>query len=88
MAVNIVMALFVALALFLLPTFFHLAPYLADAVFRSRGSEALEFSVRVTRERNTIAYIFLIPAILIMSRYRLYYPSFVHDMAPVWRLFS
>lgn len=86
MIVNIIMVVFVALALALLPTFFHLAPYLADAVFRARGSEALEFSVRVTRERNLFAYILLIPAVLVISRYRLYDPSFIQNLPDGWRL--
>ena len=86
MIVNIIMVAFVALALALLPTFFHLAPYLADAVFRARGSEALEFSVRVTRERNIFSYILLIPAVLVVSRYRLYDPSFIQNLPDVWRL--
>ena len=82
------MVVFVAVALALLPTFFHLAPYLADAVFRARGSEALEFSVRVTRERNMFAYILLIPAVLIMSRYRLYDPSFMAQFEGAWHLLA
>jgi hypothetical protein len=86
MIVNIIMVAFVALALALLPTFFHLAPYLADAVFRARGSEALEFSVRVTRERNIFSYILLIPAVLVVSRYRLYDPSFIQNIPDGWRL--
>ena len=81
MIVNIIMVVYVAVALALLPTFFHLAPYLADAVFRARGSEALEFSVRVTRERNLFAYLLLVPAVLIMSRYQLYNPSFMQQIA-------
>ncbi|MBR5402949.1 MAG: hypothetical protein IK113_01830 [Bacteroidales bacterium] len=91
MIVNIIMVVFVALALALLPTFFHFAPYLADAVFRARGSEALEFSVRVTRDRNMFAYVLLIPAVLIMSRYRLYDPSFMQQisaMAEGWYLLA
>ena len=80
MIVNLIMVLFVAIAIALLPTFFHLAPYLADAVFRARGSEALEFSVRVTRERNLFAYILLVPAVLIMSRYKLYDPVFMQQL--------
>lgn len=88
MVVNVIMVLFVALVLFLLPTFFHLAPYLADAVFRARGSEALEFSVSVTRERNTIAYLLLVPFLMIMSRYNMYCPSFMDSMDKVWRLLT
>ncbi|MBQ9410756.1 MAG: DUF4271 domain-containing protein [Bacteroidales bacterium] len=88
MIVNIIMVVFVAVALALLPTFFHLAPYLADAVFRARGSEALEFSVRVTRERNIFAYLLLVPAVLIMSRYRLYDPSFMQQFEGAWHLLA
>ena len=86
MVVNIIMVLFVALALFLLPTFFHLAPYLADAVFRARGSEALEFSVSVRRERDTIAVVLLIPFLMIMSRYNMYNPSIIASVDEVWHL--
>ena len=82
------MVVFVAVALALLPTFFHLAPYLADAVFRARGSEALEFSVRVTRDRNTFTYLMLVPAVLIMSRYRLYDPSFMQQFTGEWHLLA
>ena len=88
MIVNIIMVVFVALALLLLPSFFHLAPYLADAVFRARGSEALEFSVRVTRERNMFAYVLLIPAVLIMFRYNLYTASFMDSLQGGWRLLA
>ena len=88
MIVNIIMVVFVAVALAFLPTFFHLAPYLADAVFRARGSEALEFSVRVTHDRDMIAYLLLVPAVLIMSRYRLYDPSFMAGLHGPWRLLA
>ena len=88
MLVNIIMVVFVAVALALLPTFFHLTPYLADAVFRARGSEALEFSVRITRDRDMFAYILLVPAVLIMYRYRLYDPSFMHQLPMAWRLLA
>ena len=81
MIVNIIVVVFVAVALALLPTFFHLAPYLADAVFRARGSEALEFSVSVTRDRNMFAYLLIVPAVLIMSRYRLYDPDFMQQFS-------
>lgn len=86
MIVNIIVVVFVAVALALLPTFFHLAPYLADTVFRARGSEALEFSVRVTRDRNLFAYLLLVPAVLVVSRYRLYDPSFMQQFQGEWRL--
>ena len=88
MIVNIIMVVFVAVALALLPTFFHLAPYLADAVFRARGSEALEFSVRVTRDRDLFAYLMLVPAVLIMSRYRLYDPQFMQQFTGEWHLLA
>lgn len=88
MTANIIMVLFVAVAIGLLPTFFHLAPYLADSVFRARGSEALEFSVRVTRERNLFAYLMLVPAVLMMSRYRLYNPTFMHQFTGEWHLLA
>jgi len=87
-AINIIMVAFTALALFLLPSFYHLAPYLSDAVFRVRGSEALEFSVSVSRERNTIAYVLLIPFVLILSRYHIYEPSFIAQLQGGWHILA
>lgn len=86
--VPILTVLFVVVALFLLPSFLHLFPFLADSLFRARGSTALEGSVRVSRDRNILALAFLIPALLIINRYRLYDPAFLQGIPEGWRLAS
>ena len=83
---NILVVVFVLLALILLDDFLELAPYLADHIFRSRGSRALEHSLRVSRDRNTIAIAFIIPAILIVNRYRLWPATFLDGLNPDLRL--
>ena len=78
----------VSILLFLLSlrSFLNVLPYLSDNVLRARGSAALENSVKVSRDRNLVAAVFLIPAILLIYRYRLYDPAFLQDRGPDERL--
>ena len=76
----------VLLFLLVLRSFLSVLPYLADSILRARGSAALENSVRVSRDRNLVALVFVIPAILLMFRYRLYDPAFLQGMSPDMRL--
>ena len=76
----------VLLFLLVLRSFLSVLPYLSDSILRARGSAALENSVRVSRDRNLVAVVFVIPAILLMFRYRLYDPSFVRELEPDLRL--
>jgi len=85
---QVVLVVFVVAALFLLPNFFHLLPYLADSLFRARGSAALEGSVRVSHDRNIIAAALLVPAVLLMFRYRLYDPAFLQGFPEGRRLLA
>ncbi|MBR6305699.1 MAG: hypothetical protein IKR38_02825 [Bacteroidales bacterium] len=77
LSVSILVLVFVVLMILLLPTFLQLVPYLADSFSRARGSSALENSVRVSRDRNTVALVMLLPAFLLTFRYRLYNPDFL-----------
>jgi len=83
---GILVTLFVVLALLQLRSFLHVAPFLWDSVFRARGSVALENNVRVARERNHLALILILPAILFMYRYRLYDASFLQGFSDNLRL--
>ena len=73
---------FVLLAIQQLKRILQLFPYLTDAVFRARGSAALENSVRVSHDRDLLAAILLLPAVLFMYRYRLYDPHFLQGLSP------
>lgn len=77
---------FILLALMLLGNFINIVPHLADSILRARGSTALEGSVRVSRDRNIIALVFVLPAIILQYRYCLYYPEFVQPMTSTSRL--
>ena len=78
--------LFVLLFLLLLQNFLHILPYLSDSMFRARGSTALDSSVRVSRDRNIIALILILPLLLVVYRYRVYDPAFLRDLSPSGRL--
>jgi len=84
----IITVVFVILAILFLHRFLQLVPYLIDSFFRARGSSTLENSVRFSHDRNLQALILAIPAGVIMYRYRLYDPSFVHNLAPDARLLA
>ena len=77
LSVSILVAVFVVLMILLMRTFLQLLPFIADSFMRARGSNALENSVRVSRDRNTVALVMMLPAFLLSFRYRLYDPSFV-----------
>ena len=77
LSVSILVLVFVVLMILLLPTFMQLVPYIADSFLRARGSSALENSVRVSRDRNWIAIVMMLPAHLLIFRYRLYNPDFL-----------
>ena len=76
-SVSVVIAVFVVLMILLLGTFLQLLPFIADSFLRARGSAALENSVRVSRDRNTVALVMMLPAFLLTFRYRLYDPEFI-----------
>lgn len=76
-SVSILVAVFVILMILHLGTFLQLLPFIADSLLRARGSAALENSVRVSRDRNTVALVMLLPALLLAFRYRLYNPAFI-----------
>ena len=86
LSVSILVLVFVVLMILLLPTFMQLAPYIGDSFLRARGSSALENSVKVSRDRNTVALVMLLPALLLTFRYRLYNPDFLAQDAGDRRL--
>lgn len=86
LSMSILAVLFVILMTVLLRTFIHLIPFIADSLLRARGSVALESSVRVSRDRNTVALAMLLPMLLLAYRYRLYNPDFLADTHPDVRM--
>ena len=88
MAASLLVAVSVLLFLLALRSFLNVLPYLADNMFRARGSAALENSVRVSRDRNLVAAVFLIPAVLLIFRYRLIDISYFNTLTPDMRLLA
>ena len=86
LAASILVAVSVLLFLVALRSFLNVLPYLSDSILRARGSAALENSVRVSRDRNLVAAVFLIPAILLIYRYRLFDIAYFDTLSPDLRL--
>ena len=85
---SILVAVSVLLFLLALRSFLNVLPYLSDNILRARGSAALESSVRVSRDRNLVAAVFLIPAILLLYRYRLVDAAILDTLTPDFRLLA
>lgn len=79
-------SLFTLLLIIFMRNIINILPYLIDSFTRARGSSDLEGSVRVSRDRNLIAMIFIIPFILLLYFYRIYDPSFLSGMGDNMRL--
>ncbi|MBR3388346.1 MAG: DUF4271 domain-containing protein [Bacteroidales bacterium] len=88
MIASLLVAVSVLLFLLALRSFLNILPYLADNILRARGSAALENSVRVSRDRNLVAAVFLIPAILLIYRYRLVDAALLDTLSPDYRLLA
>ena len=86
LAASLLVAVSVLLFLLALRNFLNVLPYLSDSILRARGSAALENSVRVSRDRNLVAAVFLVPAILLIYRYRLYDLAWFDTLSPDMRL--
>ena len=83
---DILVVVSVLLCILVLGRFLGLFPYLADSLSRLRGCFALEGSIRVRQDRNLVALTLVIPAILLVWRYRLYNPDIISGLEPDIRL--
>ena len=88
MYASLLVAVSVLLFLLALRSFLNVLPYLSDNILRARGSAALENSVRVSRDRNLVAAVFLIPAILLIYRYKLIDAAILDTLSPDYRLLA
>jgi len=80
MLFNILVIVCVLLGVVLMKLFLQLFPYLADSFLRVRGGAVLENNLRLSRDRNFLALAMLLPAVLLMYRYRLYDPVFLQGL--------
>ena len=86
--VMILVTLSVVAGMLLMDRFLNLLPLLADSIFRARGSSSLENSVRANHDRAVMAFYLMVPALLVIYRYRLYNPAFLRDLPDPWRLLA
>ena len=85
---KVLASLCVIAGILLIDRFRNLLPLLADSIFRARGSSSLENSVRANNDRNLLAVSLMLPALLVIHRYRLYDAAFLRDLPSPWRLLA
>lgn len=74
---SVMVVVSVLLGLLFIRNFLNIIPYLFDNFTRARGSVALESSVRVSRDRNIVALVLIIPCIMVINKYGLYEPDLI-----------
>ena len=77
---------FTLLFLLNLRSLLKIAPSLADCVMRWKGSVDLEDSIQLSRSRNWIAAILLVPFCMVVYSHDLYSPDITRHLSPVLRL--
>ena len=73
---RIAVVLSVILVLIFLKDIIRLAPSLFFALDRKRGGESLEYNVSISRMRNTVALIYVLPFCLLADRCAIRHPAF------------
>lgn len=87
-AETVFMIVFVILAILFLRNFLNILPYVLGSLTRPRMAAEIEGSVRIARDRNIVALIFLIPLCLILTHYDIYSPDFLDSLGPGARLLT
>lgn len=72
--------------LLLLKNVLHAVPAVLSAFARIRGSQDIEGSVRLSRDRNLTALLLVIPFTMLLSRFRIYDPGWMAGFSPEWHL--
>jgi len=88
LSASLMVAVSVLLFLLILRNFLNVLPYLSGGVLRARGSAVLEGSVKLSRDRNLVAAVLIIPAILVIYRYRLVEVSWFDTLSPDLKLLA
>ena len=87
-AEGIYVTVFSVLAIIFLKNFINILPYVMGSVTRQRMASEIEGSVRMSRDRNFVATILIIPLCLLVNRYGLYAPDFMGKITPGLRLLT
>ncbi|MBQ9889677.1 MAG: DUF4271 domain-containing protein [Bacteroidales bacterium] len=76
------------LCLLCMRNWLRLIPSLTECVFRAKGSANLEESVPLTRDRNSVARICILPFTLIASHFRLWDPKLTANLDDFWHFLA
>ncbi len=81
---SILVCLSMLVVLMLVKNIFFIFHNLLDCLSRWKGNQDLEENMQLTRVRNLIAFVFVIPFSLLASRYDLYHPQFFNLIGRPW----
>ena len=76
------------LCLLCMRNWLRLIPSLTECVFRAKGSANLEESVPLTRDRNSVATICILPFTLLASHFRLWDPVLISHLNEFWHFLA
>ena len=76
------------LCLLCMRNWLRLIPSLTECVFRAKGSANLEESIPLTRDRNSVAKMCILPFALIISHFRLWDPELIAPLDDFWHLLA
>lgn len=85
---TVYMIVFVILAILFLKNFINILPYVLGSITRPKMAAEIEGSVRMARDRNIVALIFILPLCLILTHYDIYSPDFLDSLGPGARLLT
>ena len=85
---TVYMTVFSVLAILLLRSFINILPYVLGSVTRPKLGREIEGSVRIARDRNFVALVFIIPFCIILTRYDIFSPDFLDPLSPGARLLT
>ena len=86
MAFDILALISLLIVITLLRRMVNIFPSLMACMIRSKENSNLETSVKLSNDRDRLAFAMIIPFILVATRFRLYSPSFMENMDEGFRI--
>ena len=79
---SLLVVLCVIAVILLLKNILHALPEVVLSMGRVRGSQDIEGSLRLSRDRNLTTLILIVPFTMLLSRFRIYDPGWMADFTP------
>ena len=83
---SLLVVLCVIAAILMMRNILHALPEVVLSMGRVRGSQDIEGSLRLSRDRNVTALLLVVPFTMLLSRFRIYDPVWMEDFSPEMHL--